>query len=95
MISAPSGGPLVALLTPFAGGFDFGAPLAREDPQANDKQTNDDSGDQPPRLCATWSILSGDILLAIRTALGVFMDLAAAVGTRNGGFIVVHILERR
>jgi hypothetical protein len=67
------------------------APLARDDPQANDKEAQHDSGDQPPGLCARWSILSGEIPLAIRTALGVFMDLAAAVWTRNGRFVLIDI----
>jgi hypothetical protein len=63
-----------------------------DDPQVNDKEAQRRPADQPPGLPARRSVLLGDILLTIRTALRVFMDLPSAVRTRNGWFVVAYVL---
>ena len=59
-----------------------------DDPAIDHIQARSDAEDHPPGLADRRGILSRDETLAMGTALGIFVNLPAAIGTRNRRFLI-------
>jgi hypothetical protein len=59
------------------------------DPPIDDVENEDYPNDHPPRFAGSRGVLFGKVVSAFGTAVRILMNLASAIGARNGGLLVV------
>src|SRR5581483_4631915 len=67
-------------------------PSTAHDPAVDDPESGEHAEDQPPGPPPRRGVLRREVVLAVRAALAVLMNLPAAVGARDGRLVVL-VLE--
>jgi hypothetical protein len=64
---------------------------AAGNPQVYQQQADERGDENPPRLAARRAVFLGDVFAAAWTALGVFVNVDAAIGAGNGGLFILVV----
>ena len=67
----------------------FQCRLSTNDPSVNDVQTEESADDDPPWLSLRGRVLLRDVMLAIRTALRVLVNLPLAIRAGDSWLLVI------
>jgi len=68
--------------------------LPGHDPPVHDIKAGDHPDHQPEGLSGGWGVFPRKIMLAIRTALGLFEDFPLTVWARDARFLIVVVVRR-